>query len=168
MTDAPSGKEPTIPAEIRRIERGDVLSGKYRVEKVLGEGGMGTVLEAVHVALEQRVAVKALLPQMAKREEAVLRFTREAKVLAKLNSEHVARVFDVGTAPDGPPYMVMELLEGQDLAELADTKGPLPIDEAAELALHACAGLAEVHAAGIIHRDLKPSNCYVVTRGGGK
>ncbi len=155
------------PAEPRRIAPGDLLAGKYRVEKVLGEGGMGQVLEAVHEGLDQRVAVKALWPRMATQEDAVARFTREAKGLAKLNSEHVARVIDVGKVEGGPPYMVMELLEGKDLGELMDARGALPIAEAAELALHACAGLAAVHAAGIIHRDLKPSNCYVITRADG-
>ena len=172
MTTSPEEKDEQAarasePGEARRIQPGDLLSGKYRVEKVLGEGGMGQVLEAVHVGLDQRVAVKALLPQMLSHKEAVARFTREAKGLAKLNSEHVARVFDVGQVASGQPFMVMEFLEGKDLGDLVDTRGALPVDEAAELALHICAGLAEVHACGIIHRDLKPSNCYVVTRGDG-
>jgi eukaryotic-like serine/threonine-protein kinase len=165
MADPP--EKDTGPAEPKRIQPGDVLAGKYRIEKVLGEGGMGQVFEATHIDLDQRVAVKALIPRMVTQEEAVARFTREAKGLAKLNSEHVARVFDVGKVPDGPPYMVMELLEGKDVGELVDARGALPIEEATELALHACAGLAEVHASGIIHRDLKPSNCFVVTRGDG-
>jgi eukaryotic-like serine/threonine-protein kinase len=151
----------------RRIGPGDVLAEKYRVEQVLGEGGMGQVLLAVHLGLDQKVAVKALLPAMGKSRDAVTRFTREAKALARLQSEHVARVFDVGTLDNGLPYMVMEFLDGSDLAYLVDTRGPMPIADAAELALQACAGLAEVHAAGIIHRDLKPSNVYVVTRSDG-
>jgi eukaryotic-like serine/threonine-protein kinase len=152
----------------RRIEIGDVLAGKYRIEDVLGEGGMGAVFRAVHVGLDQKVAVKSLLPQMARSEEHVARFTQEAKTLAKLQSEHVARVFDVGTHENGLPYMVLEYLEGCDLGALVDKRGPLPLDEAADLAIQVCAGLADVHAAGIIHRDLKPSNVYVVPKGDGQ
>ncbi len=162
-----SDEDKGAPSSLRRIEPGDVLAEKYRVVQVLGEGGMGIVLEALHLELDQKVAIKCLLPHMAKSEEHVSRFTREAKVLAKLQSEHVARVYDVGKLDNGLPYMVMEYLEGCDLREYVDKNGPLALHEAAELALQACAGLADVHAAGIVHRDLKPSNCYVVQRGDG-
>jgi serine/threonine-protein kinase len=104
---------------------------------------------------------------MMRSEEHVARFTQEAKTLAKIQSEHVARVFDVGTHENGVPFMVLEYLEGCDLGALVDKRGPLPVEEACDLALQVCAGLADVHAAGIVHRDLKPSNVYVVTRADG-
>jgi serine/threonine-protein kinase len=160
----PSVPDSDLP---KKIEIGDVLAGKYRIEDVLGEGGMGAVYRAVHVGLDQKCAVKSLLPQMMRSEEHVARFTQEAKTLAKLQSEHVARVFDVGETEAGVPYMVLEYLEGCDLGQLVDKRGPLPVEEACDLALQICAGLADVHAAGIIHRDLKPSNVYVVPRGDG-
>src|SRR5215467_4987879 len=112
----------------KKIEIGDVLAGKYRIADVLGEGGMGAVYRAVHIGLDQKVAVKSLLPQMGKSEEHVARFTQEAKTLAKLQSEHVARVFDVGEH-EGIPYMVLEYLEGCDLGAFVDKRGPLPVEE---------------------------------------
>jgi serine/threonine-protein kinase len=147
---------------------GTVVDGKYRVEKVLGEGGMGLVVSAVHLGLEQEVAIKFLLPEAMRSKVAVERFLREAKVAAKVRSEHVARVHDVGTTEDGGvPYIVMERLEGSDLGKLIDVEGALPIDEACEIAIQACEALAEVHAAGIVHRDLKPSNLFVTRKADG-
>ena len=148
---------------------GTVVDGKYRVEKLLGEGGMGVVVSAVHLGLEQEVAIKFLLPEAMRNPVAVERFLREAKVAAKVRSEHVARVHDVGTLEDygGVPYIVMEHLEGSDLGQLIDREGALPIEEACEIALQACEALAEVHAAGIVHRDLKPSNLFVTRRADG-
>jgi eukaryotic-like serine/threonine-protein kinase len=144
---------------------GTVVDGKYRVEKVLGEGGMGLVVSAVHLGLEQEVAIKFLLPEAMRNKVAVERFLREAKVAAKVRSEHVARVHDVGTLEEGGvPYIVMERLEGLDLGKLIDREGALPIDEACEIALQACEALSEVHAAGIVHRDLKPSNLFVTRK----
>jgi len=151
----------------RRIDVGDVLAGKYRIEDVLGEGGMGEVFRASHIGLDQKVAVKALLPYAARNEEHVARFEQEAKTLAMLRSDHVARVFDVGKHDNGLPYMVLELLDGSDLSAFVEKRGPLPVDEACDLALQLCAGLADVHAAGIIHRDLKPSNVFVVPQADG-
>src|SRR5262249_50248064 len=147
---------------------GTVVAGKYRVEKMLGEGGMGLVVSAVHLGLEQEVAIKFLLPEAMRNKVAVERFLREAKVAAKVRSEHVARVHDVGTLEEGGiPYIVMEHLEGSDLGKLIDREGALPIEEACEIALQACEALAEVHAAGIVHRDLKPSNLFVTRRADG-
>jgi serine/threonine-protein kinase len=145
---------------------GTVVDGKYRVEKVLGEGGMGIVVSAIHLGLEQEVAIKFLLPEAMRSPIAVERFLREAKVAAKVRSEHVARVHDVGTleGQGGVPYIVMEHLEGSDLGQLIDAEGALPIEEACEIALQACEALVEVHAAGIVHRDLKPSNLFVTRR----
>jgi serine/threonine-protein kinase len=144
---------------------GTVVDGKYRVEKTLGEGGMGLVVAAVHLGLEQEVAIKFLLPEAMRNKVAVERFLREAKVAAKVRSEHVARVHDVGTLEEGGiPYIVMERLEGLDLGKLIGRDGALPIDEACEITLQACEALAEVHAAGIVHRDLKPSNLFVTRK----
>ncbi len=144
---------------------GTVVDGKYRVERIIGEGGMGLVVAAVHLGLEQEVAIKFLLPEAMRNKVAVERFLREAKVAAKVRSEHVARVHDVGTLEEGGvPYIVMEHLEGVDLGKLIDTEGALPIEEACEIALQACEALTEVHAAGIVHRDLKPSNLFVTRK----
>jgi serine/threonine protein kinase len=144
---------------------GTVVDGKYRVDKILGEGGMGLVVAAVHLGLEQEVAIKFLLPEAMRNKVAVERFLREAKVAAKVRSEHVARVHDVGTLEEGGiPYIVMEHLEGFDLGKLINREGALPIEEACEIALQACEALAEVHAAGIVHRDLKPSNLFVTRK----
>ena len=147
---------------------GTVVAGKYRVEKVLGEGGMGLVVSAIHLGLEQEVAIKFLLPEAMRNKVAVERFLREAKVAAKVRSEHVARVHDVGTLEEGGvPYIVMEHLEGLDLGQLIDQEGALPIEESCEIALQACEALSEVHAAGIVHRDLKPSNLFVTRKADG-
>jgi serine/threonine-protein kinase len=144
---------------------GTIVDGKYRVDKTLGEGGMGLVVAAVHLGLEQEVAIKFLLPEAMRNKVAVERFLREAKVAAKVRSEHVARVHDVGTLEEGGiPYIVMERLEGLDLGKLIGRDGALPIDEACEIALQACEALTEVHAAGIVHRDLKPSNLFVTRK----
>ena len=105
------------------VNPGEILAGKYRVERVLGAGGMGVVVSALHLELDQRVAVKFLLAQIAS-PEAVARFVREARAAVKIRSEHVARVIDVGRLGDGAPYMVMEYLEGRDLAAQL-THGPL-------------------------------------------
>ncbi len=139
---------------------GDLLAGKYRVERVLGEGGMGVVIAATHLQLGQRVAVKLMRREVIN-DEAVERFLREARALVRLRSEHVARVIDVGETEDGVPFMVMDYLEGSDLSEIVHRRGALPVKDAVEYLLHACEAIAEAHAAGIIHRDLKPANLFL-------
>ncbi|HXX67032.1 MAG TPA: serine/threonine-protein kinase [Polyangiaceae bacterium] len=146
---------------------GAVVAEKYRIERVLGEGGMGIVVAAVHLGLEQPVAIKFLLPEAMRNQVAVERFQREARVAAMIRSEHVARVHDVGTLDGGVPYIVMEQLVGSDLGQTIAKGGALPLDEACEIALQACEALGEVHAAGIVHRDLKPSNLFVTRRADG-
>ncbi|HVJ20330.1 MAG TPA: serine/threonine-protein kinase, partial [Polyangiaceae bacterium] len=148
-------------------QEGEILAGKYRVEKVLGVGGMGVVVAATHLQLDERVALKFLLPETAQNGEAVARFAREARAAVKIKSEHVARVSDVGTLETGAPYMVMEYLTGSDLSERLRAQGPLPITEAVELLLQACAALAEAHGLGIVHRDLKPGNLFLTRRANG-
>lgn len=142
------------------LNPGDVLAGRYRVERVLGEGGMGVVLAAEHLELGERVAIKLLLPDAAKMEGTVARFQREARAAARIQSEHVARVMDVGVA-DGTPYLVMEYVEGRDLSEELEARGALPIEEAVNYVLQGAIGVAEAHALHIVHRDLKPSNLFL-------
>ena len=149
------------------IRMGDVVGGKYRVDRVLGEGGMGIVVAATHEHLGQRVALKFLLPAMAENVEIVQRFLREARAAVRIQSEHVARVLDVGTH-EGSPYMVMEYLEGGDVARVLAERGELPVGEAVGYVLEACEAIAEAHALGIVHRDLKPANLFLAQRPTGK
>jgi len=149
------------------VREGDILAGKFRIERVLGQGGMGVVVAATHIQLDERVALKFLLPEALLNVEAVARFAREARASVKIKSEHVARVSDVGTLESGSPYMVMEYLEGQDLAGFVGSRGAMPIHDAVEFVLQACEALAEAHALGIVHRDLKPANLFVTLRADG-
>jgi serine/threonine-protein kinase len=148
------------------VREGDLLAGKYRIDKVLGAGGMGVVVAAHHIHLDDKVAIKFLHPQTLANREAVARFAREARAAVKIKSEHVARVSDVGTLENGAPYMVMEYLEGRDLSAWLE-KGPLPVDQAVEFVLQAAEAIAEAHALGIVHRDLKPANLFVIRRADG-
>jgi serine/threonine-protein kinase len=149
------------------VREGDILAGKYRVEKVLGAGGMGVVVAARHTQLGQRVAIKFLLPEVCERPEAVRRFLREAQAAVQIQSEHVARVLDVGTLETGAPYMIMELLVGADLEQILRARGPLPVADVADALVQACEAIAEAHALGIVHRDLKPANLFVAQRADG-
>ena len=146
------------------VREGDVLVGKYRVERVLGTGGMGIVVAARHLRLEERVAIKFLHPDALSNTEAVARFEREARAAARIKSEHIARVSDVGTLDNGCPYMVMEYLEGEDLAQMVEQRGPLAIEQAVEFILQTCEAMAEAHSLGIVHRDLKPANLFCIRR----
>ncbi|MEI7892829.1 MAG: serine/threonine-protein kinase [Myxococcales bacterium] len=147
---------------------GDILAAKYRVERLLGQGGMGIVVAARHLELDDWVAIKFLLPQMLEHPTIVARFLVEAKAARRIKSEHAAKVTDVGTLPEtGAPYMVMELLEGIDLAGLLAQSGPMPVAMAVEYILQACEALAEAHIAGIVHRDLKPANLFRTRRADG-
>lgn len=146
---------------------GDVLLGKFRVERVLGRGGMAVVVAATHLQLGQEVALKFLLPHALVRPEARARFEREARAVAMLKSEHVAHILDVGKLENGAPYMVLEYLEGETLAKRLHDGGPLPALRAAEWVLQACEAVAEAHANGIVHRDLKPANLFIATAADG-
>ncbi|HMJ55645.1 MAG TPA: serine/threonine-protein kinase [Polyangiaceae bacterium] len=143
---------------------GQVVAGKYRIDSVIGEGGMGYVVVAHHLQLDTKVAIKLLRAELATSAEAVERFAREARAAVRITSPHVARVFDVGTLDTGAPYMVMEFLEGDDLSSLIQKRGTLPIHEAVDYVLQACEAIAEAHAAGIVHRDLKPANLFCARR----
>jgi serine/threonine-protein kinase len=147
--------------ETRAPKPGDVLAGKYEVERVLGEGGMGVVVAARHRQLDQKVALKFMHPGVAK--DAIQRFMKEAKAVAKLRSENVARVMDVGTLEDRSPYIVMEYLDGEDLNAVAKS-GAIPLADAIDYVMQAGVALAEAHAAGIVHRDVKPGNLFLTRR----
>jgi eukaryotic-like serine/threonine-protein kinase len=142
---------------------GDVLAGKYRTERLLGVGNMGVVVEALHLGLNQRVALKFLLAHRATQQALHERFLREARAAACLTTQHVTRVFDVGTLDSGAPYMVMELLKGRDLAAVLEQDGPLPVADAVECVLQALEAVGEAHKNGIVHRDLKPANLFLTT-----
>ena len=163
-----SGDEDKKKVEIADgLFTGDVLAGKYRVDRVLGEGGMGFVVAAWHTKLDEEVAIKFLVREALDNKEALARFSREARAAFKIKSEHVARVIDVGNLDNGAPYMVMEYLHGEDLAERIKSRGTLAPEQAVEFVLQACEAVAEAHGLGIIHRDLKPSNLFVVQRADG-
>ncbi len=130
------------------LEPGTVIAGKIRIERVLGRGGMGVVASGHHLQLDKLIAVKLMLPHAAQDPEAVSRFLREARAAARITSEHVARVFDVGSLPSGEPYIAMEYLEGADIAVLLAQRGRFEPAEAASYVLQACDALAEAHAAG--------------------
>jgi eukaryotic-like serine/threonine-protein kinase len=147
---------------------GAVIDGKYRVERIIAHGGMGVVAEATHLVLNVPVAIKFLLPKKTQDTECVDRFSREARAVASLHSEHVVRVHDFGTLDDGAPYLVMEYLEGIDLGSYARRHGPRPLDEVVTFMLQICEGLATTHAAGIVHRDLKPANVFLTRLPGGE
>jgi len=152
---------------IEGVKEGEVLAGKYRIERVLGAGGMGVVVAAHHLLLDERVAIKFLLPETLNNSEAVARFAREARAAVKIKSDHVARVIDVDILESGATYLVMEYLEGGDLSSWLAQRGVLPIEQAVEFVLQACEAIAEAHSLGIVHRDLKPANLFCVRRADG-
>jgi len=145
----------------RAIRVGDMIGGRYRVERLLGAGGMGQVVEALHVELERVVAVKVLHEEWAKDEDSARRFVREARVVATLSNEHVVRIFDLGRTPEGAPFIVMERLEGQDLGAVLEARGAVTILEATEWVAQASEALSEAHGRGIVHRDVKPQNLFL-------
>ncbi|MDP9150823.1 MAG: serine/threonine protein kinase [Myxococcota bacterium] len=150
------------------VREGETIAGKYRIGTVIGSGAMGTVVSAHHLLFEEKVAIKFLLPEALGRAEAVSRFLREARAAVRISSEHVVRVFDVAVLESGAPYIVMELLEGCDLAQWIRQHGPLPVEQAVDFILQACDALAEAHALPlrVIHRDIKPANLFAVQRSG--
>jgi serine/threonine-protein kinase len=145
-----------------------LIAGKYRVESLIGEGGMGTVFAARHELLDVHVAVKLLSPAHVRHQSLVERFLREAQAAARLKSEHVARVTDVGTLEGGEPYIVMDLLEGEDLEQRLARIGRMELPEAVDAMLQALEAMAHAHAAGIVHRDLKPANLFVTVTPDGR
>jgi serine/threonine-protein kinase len=140
---------------------GDLVAGRYRFRRVIGEGAMGTVIAAHHELLDVPVAVKFLSLDLTRKQTAVERFLREARAVARLKSEHVARVMDVGTLPTGQPFIVMELLEGADLERRIVRERRLPVADSVDFVLQALEAIAHAHGAGIVHRDLKPANLFI-------
>lgn len=144
---------------------GTVLLEQFRIEEQIGTGGMGTVYRAHQTTVERDVAIKVLRAELARDQQAVFRFEREARVAISLDHPNLVRVFLSGRLPDGRLYIVMELLEGRSLADELDDHGPPSLERALIMTMKLCAGLGAVHAAGIVHRDIKPENIYLVRRG---
>ncbi|HBQ18332.1 MAG TPA: hypothetical protein DEF51_46800 [Myxococcales bacterium] len=143
---------------------GKVLLGRYRVERVLGEGGMGAVYLARHELIDKGVVIKVLHEDMAKDEGVVERFRREAKAATAIGNEHIVDVTDMGELDDGSPFIVMELLEGRALADAMEDDDPFPISRCVHVVRQVCDALSAAHAKGIVHRDLKPDNIFLVER----
>lgn len=143
------------------LEVGQIIDGKYRVEGLLGQGGMGAVYAGLHLHIDSRVAIKVLLPEVTQSAEGAARFEREVRATGRIGNEHILRVYDVGTLPDGSRYMVSELLEGETMAQRLK-HGAMSARAAAELTVQLLDGLAAAHAVGIVHRDLKPDNIFLL------
>jgi serine/threonine-protein kinase len=146
---------------------GEVVAGKFQIERVLGQGGMGYVVAARHLQLGQTVALKFIREDVLT-SEYKSRFLREARNTVRLKSKHVSRVLDVGTLDSGAPYMVMEYLEGTDLSAMLQARGAIPASEACDYVIQACEAIAEAHANHIVHRDLKPANLFLARGVGGE
>jgi|HubBroStandDraft_6_1064221.scaffolds.fasta_scaffold56296_2 hypothetical protein len=140
---------------------GAMVGGKYRLDALIGEGGMGSVWAATHLGLNQAVAIKFVSKEFVKSAEALRRFDSEAKAAAALKSRHVVQVFDTGTLADETPYIAMELLHGESLQTRVHRGGPVPLGEAVEILQQCCRALSRAHAAGIVHRDIKPDNIFL-------
>jgi serine/threonine-protein kinase len=139
---------------------GTIVQRKYRIDALLGEGAMGLVYRATHLHLDEPVAIKVLRRSL-RAESIVERFQREARACLRVRSPHVVRVLDLDRPTDGPPFLVMELLDGEDAEALVSREGPLPIAEAVAIVREACIGVAAAHRAGLVHRDLKPANLFL-------
>ncbi len=156
--------EPAPRSQELKLEAGQIVAKKYRLDKLIGSGGMGFVALATHLQLDQPVALKFLRKEAAARPDLVKRFAQEARAAAKIRGDHVARVSDVSELEDGTPFMVMEYLAGEDLSQRLTRTGKLGFAEAAGYVLEACEAIGEAHAMRIIHRDLKPSNMFLAQR----
>ncbi len=144
---------------------GMTIDNKYRLEDMIGRGGMGVVYRAEHIGLRRKVAVKVLLRGHGAGSDAKKRFDREARAAGRLGHPNIVQVFDLGTLPDGSPYLVMELLEGEPLSNRLAIEGGLPIPEACEIVGEVLSALEAAHAGGIVHRDLKPDNVFLTSDG---
>jgi eukaryotic-like serine/threonine-protein kinase len=147
------------------VDIGDVIEGKYRIDRLLGSGGMGEVYEGEHLRIHRRVAIKVLNAGLNAEPEFVRRFEREAQAAGRIGSRHIVEVLDLGELSNGDRYMVMEYLEGETLAERTMRKGPMPAEDIFLIAIQLLDGLTAAHEAGIVHRDLKPANVFLLDDG---
>jgi len=147
-----------LPSTIRE---GEILGGKFRLEREIGRGSMGTVWSAVHLTLGQRVAIKLIAAEHAQAPEARARFSTEAKAAARLRSRYVVQVYDDGETPEGTPYIVLEYLDGETLEQRLERERDLPLNDAVRITRHVARALSRAHASGIVHRDLKPGNVFL-------
>ena len=154
-----------MSAERSTLASGTLVAGKLRVVRSLGVGGMGAVYEVEHQLTRHRRALKLLHPEVAREQEAVTRFLREASAAGRIGSDHIVQTFDAGVLDTGEPYLVMELLEGQSLGDILDQRGTLSEREARDWIAQACDGLQAAHEAGIVHRDIKPDNLFIERSG---
>ena len=160
-----SNRAPELPWTIP--SPGDTFAGKYVIDGVCGRGGLAVVLSAMHPGLGQRVAIKMLLPEWSNDFDVVERFLREGRAATRIRSQHVVRVFDVGTLENGAPYLVLEFLDGHNLDDVVSMWGPVQIATAIDWVLQACEAISEAHALGIVHRDLKPGNLFLTRHADG-
>jgi serine/threonine-protein kinase len=152
--DPPGGVDLPVPI-------GEIVGGKYKIERLLGVGGVGIVLAATQLPLGQPVAIKLLRNSALQDSDSLKRLEREAQIISRMKSPHVPHVLDVGTLPSGSPYVVMEMLEGADLGRHLEARGTITVGEAVDFVVQACEAVAEAHSLGVVHRDLKPSNLFL-------
>ncbi len=143
------------------IPRGAIIGQRFRVDDVIAEGGMGVVYKGWHLGLEQPIAIKVMRAEYAHCPDAVARFLNEARASAQLHGIHTPHVLDIGRIEDGPPLMILEYLEGQDLRAVLSSNGPLPLSRAVKFIVQACEAVSEAHTSNIVHRDLKPENLFI-------
>src|SRR5260221_10172449 len=144
------------------LQQGQILDGKYRIVRVIGEGGMGAVYEGENLRIRRRVAIKLLHAGIAANTEMVQRFEREAQVAGTVGNDHILEILDLGALPSGERYMVMEFLDGETLTERIKVRGRLAEADAVKIVRQVLRGLAAAHGAGIVHRDLKPDNIFIL------